>query len=118
MPASRASRVSPSGAGSPARRERQVLVVSHLPQIASFADRHVRVSKDQGTAAVEVLDDARRVAELSRMLAGLERSAGAVSHAEELLDEASRMKAARERRSSGREGRSFRSKCPERPSLC
>ena len=74
-------------------RERQVLVVSHLPQIASFADRHVRVSKHQGTAAVEVLDDAERVAELSRMLAGLERSAGAVSHAEELLDEASRIKA-------------------------
>ena len=74
-------------------RERQVLVVSHLPQIASFADRHVRVSKHEGAAAVEVLDDAERVAELSRMLAGLERSAGAVSHAEELLDEASRIKA-------------------------
>ena len=70
-----------------------MLVVSHLPQIASFADRHVRVSKHEGAAAVEVLDDAERVAELSRMLAGLERSAGAVSHAEELLDEASRIKA-------------------------
>jgi DNA repair protein RecN (Recombination protein N) len=74
-------------------RDRQVLVVSHLPQIACFADRHLRVTKHDGTAAVEVLDDAARVAELSRMLAGLERSAGAVSHAEELLDEASRVKA-------------------------
>lgn len=74
-------------------RDRQVLVVSHLPQIACFADRHVRVTKHDGTAAVEVLDDAARVAELSRMLAGLERSASAVSHAEELLDEASRVKA-------------------------
>ncbi len=74
-------------------RDRQVLVVSHLPQIACFADRHLRVTKHDGAAAVEVLDDAARVAELSRMLAGLERSAGAVSHAEELLDEASRVKA-------------------------
>ncbi|MGZ8631240.1 MAG: DNA repair protein RecN [Actinomycetota bacterium] len=74
-------------------RDRQVLVVSHLPQIACFADRHVRVTKHDGTAAIEVLDDAARVAELSRMLAGLERSASAVSHAEELLDEASRVKA-------------------------
>ena len=74
-------------------RGRQVLVVSHLPQIACFADRHVRVTKRRDTAAVEVLDDTGRVAELSRMLAGLEQSSSAVSHAEELLDEASRVKA-------------------------
>jgi DNA repair protein RecN (Recombination protein N) len=74
-------------------RGRQVVVVSHLPQIACFADRHVRVTKRHDTAAVEVLDDAARVAELSRMLAGLEQSSSAVSHAEELLDEASRVKA-------------------------
>ncbi|MGH2540551.1 MAG: DNA repair protein RecN [Actinomycetota bacterium] len=74
-------------------RGRQVLVVSHLPQIACFADRHVRVTKHGDAAAIEVLDDTGRVAELSRMLAGLEQSASAVSHAEELLDEASRVKA-------------------------
>ncbi|MEX1264171.1 MAG: DNA repair protein RecN [Actinomycetota bacterium] len=74
-------------------RDRQVLVVTHLPQIACFADRHVRVSKRAGTAAVDVLDDRQRVVELSRMLAGLDESATAVSHAEELLAQASTQKA-------------------------
>jgi len=69
---------------------RQVVVVTHLPQIASFADRHVRVRKDGGTASIEVLDDAQRVEELSRMLAGLPGSDAAAAHAEELLSEAGR----------------------------
>ncbi|HKI28451.1 MAG TPA: DNA repair protein RecN [Actinomycetota bacterium] len=69
---------------------RQVVVVTHLPQIASFADRHIRVRKDGGTASIEVLDDAERVAELSRMLAGLPGSDAAAAHAEELLSEAGR----------------------------
>lgn len=72
---------------------RQVVVVTHLPQIACFADRHVRVRKDDGTATVEVLDDRERIQELSRMLAGLEESAHAVSHAEEFLAEAARTRA-------------------------
>ncbi len=69
---------------------RQVVVVTHLPQIASFADRHIRVRKDDGTASIEVLDDAERVEELSRMLAGLPGSDAAAAHAEELLSEAGR----------------------------
>ena len=69
---------------------RQVVVVTHLPQIASFADRHIRVRKDGGTASVEVLDDADRVQELSRMLAGLPGSDAAAAHAAELLTEAGR----------------------------
>jgi DNA repair protein RecN (Recombination protein N) len=73
---------------------RQVVVVTHLPQIACFADRHVRVRKHEGLAAVEVLDDDERIRELSRMLAGLETSEHAVSHAEELLAEAARARAA------------------------
>ena len=72
-------------------RDRQVIVVTHLPQIACFADRHLLVTKDRGSAAVEVLDDDARVHELSRMLAGLDESPGAVSHAEELLQEAARV---------------------------
>jgi DNA repair protein RecN (Recombination protein N) len=72
---------------------RQVLVVTHLPQIACFADRHVRVRKDDGLATIEVLDDDERIRELSRMLAGLESSEHAVSHAEELLAEAARERA-------------------------
>jgi len=72
---------------------RQVIVVTHLPQIACFADRHIRVRKGGGTATAQVLDDRERVAELSRMLAGLAQSQSAVSHAEELLEEAARVRA-------------------------
>jgi DNA repair protein RecN (Recombination protein N) len=71
---------------------RQVIVVTHLPQIASFADRHVRVRKSGGKAMVDVLDDDARVKELSRMLSGLPGSESAATHAEELLAEAGRAK--------------------------
>lgn len=74
-------------------RARQVLVVTHLPQIACFADRHVRVRKDHGEATIETLDDPARLVELSRMLAGMEASSHARSHAKELLDEAAKVRA-------------------------
>lgn len=73
---------------------RQVVVVTHLPQIACFADRHVRVRKDEGVAQLEVLEDRERIPELSRMLAGLEGSEHGASHAEELLAEAARSRQA------------------------
>ena len=70
-------------------RSAQVLVVSHLPQVAAFADRHFRVVKSEDgritRSGVVPLDDDGRVQELSRMLAGLEGSATARAHAEELL---------------------------------
>jgi DNA repair protein RecN (Recombination protein N) len=70
-------------------RHAQVLVVTHLPQVAAFADQHVVVVKsDDGsvtTSGLTVLDDEQRVKELSRMLAGLEDSDTALAHAEELL---------------------------------
>jgi DNA repair protein RecN (Recombination protein N) len=70
-------------------RRAQVLVVTHLPQVAAFADRHVVVVKSSDgtvtTSGLTVLDDAGRVRELSRMLAGLEDSETALAHAEELL---------------------------------
>jgi len=75
--------------------DRQVLVVTHLPQIACFADRHILVDKRDGTAGVRTLDDDERVHELSRMLAGLTGSEGAVTHAEELLAAAAFAKPAR-----------------------
>ncbi len=73
-------------------RSRQVLVVTHLPQIACFADRHFRVTKHGGTAAVTALDEAGRVEELSRMLSGMPTEEAA-THAEQLLAEAAREKA-------------------------
>ncbi len=70
-------------------RRHQVLVVTHLPQIAAHADRHFTVEKRsaEGTTSTDVrlLDDAGRVGELSRMLAGMEGSGLALAHAEELL---------------------------------
>jgi DNA repair protein RecN (Recombination protein N) len=72
-------------------RSRQVLAVTHLPQIACFADRHFRVTKDGGTAGVSALQGSARVQELSRMLSGMPTEEGA-SHAEQLLAEAAREK--------------------------
>jgi DNA repair protein RecN (Recombination protein N) len=66
-------------------RTHQVLVVSHLPQIAAFADHHVAVRRDGDDVQVDVLDAAGRLAELSRMLAGLGSSELARAHAAELL---------------------------------
>jgi DNA repair protein RecN (Recombination protein N) len=69
-------------------RDHQVFVVTHLPQVAAFADRHLQVVKaDDGTvtrSGVVLLDDEARVAELSRMLAGVDTGL-ARGHAEELL---------------------------------
>ncbi len=73
-------------------RARQVLVVTHLPQIASFADRHLVVRKGDGIATFSEVDGRERVAELSRMLAGQPESEAAAAHAEELLAEAGRVK--------------------------
>lgn len=63
----------------------QVLVVTHLPQVAAFADRHVVVAKSGHTSAVRTLSDAERITETARMLAGLEDSGAAQAHAQELL---------------------------------
>ncbi|MFL6240429.1 MAG: DNA repair protein RecN [Actinomycetes bacterium] len=69
----------------------QVVVVTHLPQVAAFADRHLLVEKAAATSGAVVssdviaLDDGGRVIELSRMLAGQTDSEHARGHAEELL---------------------------------
>lgn len=71
-------------------RGSQVLVVTHLPQVAAFADHHVVVQKRSDgavtTSGLTSLDDSGRVQELSRMLAGLEASDTALAHAAELLE--------------------------------
>jgi DNA repair protein RecN (Recombination protein N) len=67
----------------------QVIVVTHLPQVAAFADTHLVVEKaDDGSvtsSGVTRLDEPGRVRELSRMLAGLEDSELGRAHANELL---------------------------------
>ena len=68
----------------------QVIVVTHLPQVAAFADRHYAVVRSGDgsvtTSGVSLLDDEGRLRELSRMLAGLEDSATALAHATELVE--------------------------------
>ncbi|MGZ4450552.1 MAG: DNA repair protein RecN [Nocardioides sp.] len=71
-------------------RSAQVLVVTHLPQVAAYADRHVVVEKSSNgtvtSSGLTVLDDEARERELSRMMAGLADSDTALAHARELLE--------------------------------
>jgi len=82
--------------------DHQVLVVTHLPQVAAHADAQVVVEKAEvggrTVATATALDDAGRVLELSRMLSGQPDSATARDHAEELLATA---RSAREQRRVG-----------------
>lgn len=67
----------------------QVVVVTHLPQVAAFADRQLLVEKTHDgsvtRSGVKILEGEDRIRELSRMLAGQEDSETARAHAEELL---------------------------------
>ena len=75
-------------------RSSQVIVVTHLPQVAAFADNHLVVEKSGDglvtASGVVRLDRAGRVRELSRMLGGLEESEFGQAHADELLAMAAR----------------------------
>jgi DNA repair protein RecN (Recombination protein N) len=69
--------------------DRQVLAITHLPQIAVFADHHIKVTKEatktRTTVRIESLDDAARTLEIARMLAGDRPSRQATAHADEML---------------------------------
>lgn len=71
-------------------RTHQVIVVTHLPQVAAYADVHLMVEATgrNGASGVRRLDGEDRVAELARMLAGLGETDTARAHARELLDAA------------------------------
>lgn len=72
-------------------RTHQVIVVTHLPQVAAYADAHLIVDSARGrgkSSEVRRLDDDDRVAELARMLAGLGESDSGRAHARELLEAA------------------------------
>ncbi len=75
-------------------RHRQVIVVTHLAQVAAFADRHFAVVKsDDGqvtTSGVREVAERDRAVELARMMAGIETTESALAHAGELLELASR----------------------------
>jgi len=70
----------------------QVIVVTHLPQVAAYADTHLHVAKNVGdetvTSGVLTLSPQERVEELARMLAGLDDTDTGRAHAAELLERA------------------------------
>ncbi len=73
-------------------RSSQVIVVTHLAQVAAFADRHVVVTKsDDGSVTASSLTEVtgeQRRAELARMMSGITSTASALAHADELLEQA------------------------------
>lgn len=76
---------------------RQVLCVTHLPQVAALATRHFRISKvSDGKAtrtSAQALGKEERVEELARMLGGVEITSKTLEHAAEMLDEAPKKRA-------------------------
>lgn len=70
-------------------QDRQVLCVTHLPQVASQANQHFQVSKQNSkgktASSIAALDNNARVEEIARMLGGLEITATTRTHARELL---------------------------------
>jgi DNA repair protein RecN (Recombination protein N) len=76
-------------------RRQQVLCVTHLPQVAAYADRHLAVSKSvrggRTRAVIDELEGDARVGELAKMLGGKRATATSRRHATELLDAAGRI---------------------------
>ncbi|MBV7295527.1 DNA repair protein RecN [Corynebacterium sp. TAE3-ERU12] len=70
----------------------QVIVVTHLPQVAAYADTHLHIAKDSGASSVESgvneLSRNQRVEELARMMAGLDDTESGRAHATDLLERA------------------------------
>lgn len=71
-------------------RDRQVLAVTHLPQVAACADHHAVVSKRAdakgASSAIAMVEGEQRIAEIARMLGGERLSGATLSHAREMLD--------------------------------
>ncbi|MDI1308282.1 MAG: DNA repair protein RecN [Methylotenera sp.] len=69
--------------------QRQVLVITHLPQVAALGSHHLRVSKSlvnaQTLSTIAVLDDEARIEEIARMLGGIEITETTRQHAKEML---------------------------------
>ena len=77
-------------------RKAQVIVVTHLAQVAVWADSHYIIHKDESTdialSTLIPLSHQERVSETARLLSGHESSVSALRHAEELIEEALRIR--------------------------
>lgn len=73
-------------------KDRQVILITHLPQIASFADSHFKISKkvekNRTVNVLENLDSENRIKEIAKMMSGEKESSIAVTHAKEMLAKA------------------------------
>ena len=71
-------------------KDLQVLCVTHLPQVAAFADQHYQVVKEENkgrtTTKMNLLDTKLRIAEMARMLGGSQVGEQALVHARELIE--------------------------------
>jgi len=87
-------------------RQRQVLCVTHLPQVAAQASQHFTVRKDiargKTSTSVQKLDAPARVEEIARMLGGLNITAQTRAHAQEMLDSAAESADSKPRKAAGR----------------
>lgn len=76
--------------------DRQVILVTHLPQIASFAGRHFKVLKkvsgNRTVTTIDLLDRQGRVKEMAQMMSGEKESGISLTHAEEMLSKAGKSK--------------------------
>jgi DNA repair protein RecN (Recombination protein N) len=83
----------------------QVICITHLPQIAAFAEAHFKITKqqqaDRTSTAVARLDEQEQVDELAAMLGGLPVTASALANAAEMLDRIRAWKAERDAPVSG-----------------
>ena len=75
--------------------DRQVLLITHLPQIASFADRHFKVTKkvlpgppERTVTQYQIVEGEARVRELAQMMSGKKETEASLKHAEEMLEKA------------------------------
>ncbi|HLV10616.1 MAG TPA: DNA repair protein RecN [Halanaerobiales bacterium] len=79
-------------------RKRQVICITHMPQIASMADNHFYISKEvqegKTLTGINILDGEGRKKEIARMLGGLDLTDTTLKHAKEMLDIAARKKTA------------------------
>ena len=73
-------------------QHRQVVCVTHLPQVAALGHHHYQVSKstDQKTTITEInpLDNTQRIDEIARMLGGIKITEQTLSHAKEMIESA------------------------------
>jgi DNA repair protein RecN (Recombination protein N) len=72
--------------------ERQVMCVTHLPQVAAQAHQHLKVAKQKGhditTTSIQALSSKDRVDEIARMLGGIEMTKQTIKHAKEMIQRA------------------------------